>query len=483
MTTRHDVPDTASVLDPSLREWVERLVGGRVLRARRMARWRPNYLIDVDTAAGEITLVLKGPRVPPAVEARSRMLSAFGTRREAAALTTLRDTGVAVPSYHGYLPEAKVLLIGRVAGSGFLQSAPAADRVSLMRQYARQLAVTHSLRWSHLESRHELEVTGTGPDRPGPLAAVLADYDVLRPKITRPDPLIDLAVWWLGRNAPDAGETCLLHGDAGPNQFMFDGDRLTALLDWEVAHLGHPLSDLGYTRFREALYPSGAFPEFVTEYAAASGRAVDRAVVDYYTVAAGVLLLTGMSSDVHRPRVRNPEALQHFWWDALARAGICQVLGESLGHPPLDLTPSPPHGGELSALTSLLADRIEATPVDNTGAPGGSAHTLLLARTVLRASRLRPDARDGDDAAELLGHRPADPRAQHAEITALVHEQAAHRLDDLVRYFSHQAVRRIDAVAPLAATDTWDRATDEAPAADDARLHGRLLPGFPGDPT
>ncbi|MDB4872947.1 MAG: aminoglycoside phosphotransferase [Gemmatimonadales bacterium] len=479
MTAGLDAPDTApaAVLEPTLLAWVEQLTGGRVVRARRMDRWRPNYFVDVAGAGGEMPLFLKGPRVPPHVEVRSRMLSGYGTRREAAALAALQGSGVAVPQFHAFLPEAGAMLIGRVPGSGVLQPASAADRASLMRQYAEQLAATHRLDPEGLGVRPGLEVSAdpTGPDRPGPLAAVMADYDVLRPKLECPDPLIDLALWWLRRNAPTAGEVCVLHGDAGPNQFMFDGDRLTALLDWELAHLGHPMSDLGYTRFREALYPSGAFAEFVDAYAVASGRPVDRRAVDYFTVVAGLLMLAGISSDVHRPKVHNPEALQRFWWDALARVGICQVLGESLGLPPLELRPGVQLTGEMTTLATLLTDRLDAEPSTST-VPGGSRHTLLLARTLLRATRLQPDAAD---AAELLGYHLTDPQARHAELAALVRDHAGDRLDALVVFFGRQAVRRLDATAPLADTDTWDRAADTTAAADDARVQGLLLPAFP----
>jgi aminoglycoside phosphotransferase (APT) family kinase protein len=472
--------DTAG-LDPAQAAWVEEVTGGRIVRARRMDRWRPNYFLDVAAAGSEISLVLKGPRVPRRVETRSRMLTGYGTRREAAALEAIQDSEIEVPVYHGYLPDAGALLIGRVPGSEVLQPAPEADRACLMRQYARQLAVTHRLDPARFGAIAELdrEADPAGPDRPGPLAAVLADYDRMRPKLGRPDPLIDLALWWMRQNVPAAGATCLLHGDAGPNQFMFSGDRLTALLDWELSHLGHPMSDLGYTRYREALYPSGAYPEFIAEYAAVSDHPVDRAAVDYFTVAAALVMFAGISSDVQRPHRRNPEALQRFWWDALSRVALCQMLGEALGHPPLQLVPQRPHTGELTTLATLLADRLEVSLTDSTDAPGGAQHTQLLARTLLRATRLQADVDGANDAAELLGHRSLDPDARHADITALVADGPGDRLDDLVRYFGRQAVRRMDAMAPLAETDTWDRADDTVPADD--RLRGTLLPPFPTD--
>ena len=85
----------AAALEPALRAWVEGVAGGRVVRIRRMDRWRPNFFVDVadaDDPEDGLPLFLKGPRVPRHVEVRSRMLSGYGTRREAVALAALRDT-------------------------------------------------------------------------------------------------------------------------------------------------------------------------------------------------------------------------------------------------------------------------------------------------------------------------------------------------------------------------------------------------------
>jgi hypothetical protein len=150
--------------------------------------------------------------------------------------------------------------------------------------------------------------------------------------------------------------------------------------------------------------------------------------------------------------------LQRFWWDALARVAICQVLGESLGHPPLLALASERHPGELTGITSLLDEMLDA-----------SGPARLLARTLLRASRIRPDV---VDTATLLGHHVADP---HHEVAALVRDHPGDRLDELVTYFGQQALRRLDVMTPLAETDTWEGA---AAAAEDTRLGSPLLPAF-----
>jgi aminoglycoside phosphotransferase (APT) family kinase protein len=45
----------------------------------------------------------------------------------------------------------------------------------------------------------------------------------------------------------EVGRTCLVHSDANPKNMLADRKtfRVTALLDWEFAHSGHPFTDLG----------------------------------------------------------------------------------------------------------------------------------------------------------------------------------------------------------------------------------------------
>lgn len=469
---------TATGPHPEVVAWVEDVTGGTVERVRRPARWRPNYLVDVRGPAGPLELFLKGPRVPPHLERRSAMLSGYGTRREAAALAALRDTDVVVPRFLGFQPDHRAVLMSRVDGVGVLQSATPPQRRRAMVDYAGQLARTHATDPAACTAVAALDAgRDTAPDRPGPLAAILADHASWESLLGRPDPLVELATGWLADHAPRAADPVLLHGDAGPNQFLHDGGRLTAVIDWELAHLGPAMSDLGYARYREALYPSGAYPDFVTAYLAASGRPLDRELLDRYTVVAALVMLAGISIDVHRPRRRNPEALQRFWWDALSRVALCQVLAETLGAPPPRLTTGEPVAGALGPMAGLLADRIAAHAPE--GGDGAATPSLLLARTLQRADGLGLDVQEADETAALLGRRIADPVDRAVAVTEVVRTDRARRLPELVGHFGRLAVRRLDAVSPLAVTDTWDLPAGTPEPTGQAGRAGLLLPPVP----
>jgi len=63
-----------------------------------------------------------------------------------------------------------------------------------------------------------------------------------------PQPIARAAIRWLKRNPPPAAQKiCVVHGDYRSGNFLFDGDgNIRAILDWEMAHLGDPLEDLGW---------------------------------------------------------------------------------------------------------------------------------------------------------------------------------------------------------------------------------------------
>jgi aminoglycoside phosphotransferase (APT) family kinase protein len=63
-----------------------------------------------------------------------------------------------------------------------------------------------------------------------------------------PQPIARAAIRWLKRNPPpQAQKICVVHGDYRTGNFLFDPNgNIRAILDWEMAHLGDPLEDLGW---------------------------------------------------------------------------------------------------------------------------------------------------------------------------------------------------------------------------------------------
>ncbi len=106
-----------------------------------------------------------------------------------------------------------------------------------------------------------------------------------------PHPAFELGFRWLEANRPaTAGET-VVHGDFRLGNLLVDGDGLRAVLDWELAHLGDPLEDLGWFcvrawRFGSPLPAGGVATRevLVAAYEGASGTRVDLDALRWWEV-------------------------------------------------------------------------------------------------------------------------------------------------------------------------------------------------------
>jgi aminoglycoside phosphotransferase (APT) family kinase protein len=107
-----------------------------------------------------------------------------------------------------------------------------------------------------------------------------------------PRPVFELALRWLRDHDPGpSSETTLVHGDFRHGNFIIGPDGLRAVLDWELAHLGDPMEDLGWVcvnswRFGEIDKPVGGFGAREDLFAGyeSTGRSVDPGRVTFWEV-------------------------------------------------------------------------------------------------------------------------------------------------------------------------------------------------------
>jgi len=99
-----------------------------------------------------------------------------------------------------------------------------------------------------------------------------------------PQPVFELALSWLDRRKPvPLARQVLVHGDFRTGNYLADENGVTAILDWELAHLGDPVEDLGWLcvkswRFGAVDKPAGGFgsrEELWSAYERAGGSRVD----------------------------------------------------------------------------------------------------------------------------------------------------------------------------------------------------------------
>jgi len=163
--------------------------------------------------------------------------------------------------------------------------------------------------------------------------------------LNTPQPMIDYAARWLTDNLPVNYEPVLVHNDFRNGNFMLSTSGITAVLDWEIAHIGDPMRDLGWIctnswRFGGAP-PVGGFGEYAdlfAGYESITGKQVDPDHVKFWEVfgsfwwAVGCLGMaehyrTGPDKTVERPAIGR-------------RSSECQVDCVNLIFPgPVELVP------------------------------------------------------------------------------------------------------------------------------------------------
>jgi aminoglycoside phosphotransferase (APT) family kinase protein len=108
-----------------------------------------------------------------------------------------------------------------------------------------------------------------------------------------PRPVFELALRWLRDRDPGLPEhVTLVHGDFRHGNLIIGPDGVRAVLDWELAHLGDPMEDLGWIcvnswRFGEIDKPVGGFgsrEELFAGYEEATGHPVDPDRVMFWEV-------------------------------------------------------------------------------------------------------------------------------------------------------------------------------------------------------
>jgi aminoglycoside phosphotransferase (APT) family kinase protein len=275
--------DTTVVLPDDLVDWVEAVAGGRLALADRKpggAR-KEAWFVDIQRPDGTVAeLFLRYDRSDPEVTKDPWTL-----HREASVYLALADTAVPVPRVLGVHGELQAMLSERMAGeSWFSRITDEAEREATAKDFMVTLAELHALDSAALDL----------PELPAPTTAAdavrheLDDWDeLLAARGGDPDPALVFTLGWLRRNIPEYdGPVVLVQGDTGPGNFMFEGGRVVAVVDWEFAHFGDPMDDIAWLSLRASQEPFTDFPSRLREYEQMTGHTIDEGRVRYYQVMA-----------------------------------------------------------------------------------------------------------------------------------------------------------------------------------------------------
>jgi len=251
---RHRLDEVA--LAQLLRETQADFAGDLEVRQFPGGYSNPTYLLRYlrrDGAPGRLVLRKKpaGPVLPSAhaVDREFRVMQALGASALPVPPMVLLHQQPDVLGTDFYVMER---VEGRVFNRNDLPGLQPAERRAIYLAMAETLAVLHSL---------DPQALGLGQfGKPGnyfqrQLGRWTQQWALSK---TRENPAIDHLLAWLADHLPEGDEVGLTHGDFKLNNLMFHPSepRVVAVLDWELATLGHPLSDLSYSALAWRM-PSG----------------------------------------------------------------------------------------------------------------------------------------------------------------------------------------------------------------------------------
>lgn len=190
---------------------------------------------------------------------------------------------------------------GRVCTGAFPAEEPVELRAKIADDFLNELARLQALDYRALD----LDWLGEPRDPVEPARAQAARWREVyeRDRMGEHYPILAAAFAWLEANLAETDRIVLVHGDFRSGNYLYDENGIIAMLDWEMAHLGDPMEDLGWASmmFWGRAELAGGLMEreaFFRLYQRKTGNQVDRERLFFYQVLGNakmaVICLTGI---------------------------------------------------------------------------------------------------------------------------------------------------------------------------------------------
>src|SRR5665213_2880156 len=236
------------------------------------------WSFDIVHASGNVGAILR--RAPQGYGAAPNR--AAGLDAEAALMQLAHDAG---------LPSPKVMHVLRPQdglGTGFvmqrIEGETIARKILRDEQFAKARPLLARQLGGAVAGIHALDKAKLPKLRTSISTNEIADLEREYRGFNWPRPVFELALRWLRERDPGPPpQTTLVHGDFRHGNLIIGPDGLRAVLDWELAHLGDPIEDLGWVCVGPWLFggidkPVGGFgtrEEMIAGYKAGGGRDVE----------------------------------------------------------------------------------------------------------------------------------------------------------------------------------------------------------------
>ena len=183
------------------------------------------------------------------------LFAPYSAYPQALAMESLQGSGVPVPASYWRSDDASILgapflFCERVRGDAVLPWASAAlapleesFRLTLATQFIDALGTLHRTDWRS----KSISVMGQGLTLANAAEKQIAFWQSEYERwAMRAYPLFEWGLHWLRQNRPLAPRLSIIHGDYRTGNFLEEGGHITAILDWELTHIGDPHEDLGW---------------------------------------------------------------------------------------------------------------------------------------------------------------------------------------------------------------------------------------------
>jgi aminoglycoside phosphotransferase (APT) family kinase protein len=346
---------------------------------------------------------------------------------------------------HGWNDQMHTALFERVPGRADLDKVEPAQQRAVMQDFMCVVGDLHNLELDALGLDDVMTGRPTTPEECalGELDLILGMWKEFLAGYT--DPLLTFGVEWLRANVPEqVSRVSLVQGDTGPVNFMFDGDRVNAVIDWEWGHFGDPMEDLGNICVREFWNPSGGLDGLFELYSRHSGIPYSRQAAQYYRVQQNMRGMIPIHAVTTMAHPREPIA----WYLAYRYVGdraTCEAIAEAMGVPleRPDLPDEDADGEDILAKAAQYALEHDVRPAASSPfAHSRVGDVAILVQCIERRRRhaAMVDAIECDELRPLLGTRPSSAKAGLAELDDALRDRRVGHADAL-RYLARRAYR------------------------------------------
>ena len=253
-------------LGPEVIDWIARVTEGDEVETQLVTSGgRLGYRVDVKRKGEGLALFLQRGR-----EAGFGSFSPL--TREAEVFRALETLGVKVAHVWGVDGDLNVLLSDRLDGITWFQEPADKDaQVKIAQDFIVQIARWHSTPAADMDLPSFKPVRTVAEHQAEQLKGIRQLFEAEDAK-NPIDLLARVTLEHLERKVPAYdGPAVLCQGDTGPGNFLYKGDQVAGVVDWELAHLGDPMDDIAWLSWRSTQHGFPDFPARMREYEQLSG--------------------------------------------------------------------------------------------------------------------------------------------------------------------------------------------------------------------